>query len=47
VLLGHDPMSVPDRRAEVADPATGERFFVPLDDLLPAPPDDEGFDSAA
>jgi len=47
VLLGHDPMSVPDRVAEVADPATGERFTVPLDDLLPAAPDDEGFDSAA
>jgi hypothetical protein len=47
VLLGHDPMSVPDRRAEVADPATGERFSVPLDELRPVEPDDEGFDSAA
>ena len=47
VLLGHDPMSVPDRRAEVADPATGERFYVPLDDLRPADPDAEGFDPAA
>jgi hypothetical protein len=47
VLLGHDPMSVPDRVAEVADPVTGERFSVPLDDLHPAEPDDEGFDPAA
>jgi hypothetical protein len=37
VLLGHDPMSVPDRRADVDDPATGERLKVPLDELLPAP----------
>jgi hypothetical protein len=47
VLLGHDPMSVPDRRAEVEDPATGERFYVPLDDLRPAEPGAEGFDPAA
>jgi hypothetical protein len=47
VLLGHDPMSVPDRRAEVQDPATGERFHVPLDDLRPADPGAEGFDPAA
>ena len=47
VLLGHDPMSVPDRVAEVADPTTGERFAVPLDDLVPAEPYDEGFDPAA
>jgi hypothetical protein len=47
VLLGHDPMSVPDRRAEVEDPATGERLYVPLDDLRPAEPDAEGFDPAA
>jgi hypothetical protein len=47
VLHGHDPMSVPDRRAEVEDPATGERFFVPLDELRPADPDAEGFDPAA
>jgi hypothetical protein len=37
VLLGHDPMSVPDRRADVDDPATGERLKVPLDELVPAP----------
>jgi hypothetical protein len=47
VLLGHDPMSVPDRRAEVQDPATGERFHVLLDELRPADPDAEGFDPAA
>jgi hypothetical protein len=47
VLLGHDPMSVPDRRAEVEDPATGERFHVPLDELRPAEPGVEGFDPAA
>ena len=46
-LRGLDPMSVPDRVAEVADPSTGERFAVPLDDLVPAEPYDEGFDPAA
>jgi hypothetical protein len=39
VLLGHDPMSVPDRQAEVADPSTGERLVVPLAELRPAPGD--------
>ena len=47
LLLGHDPMSVPDRLAEVEDPATGERFHVPLDDLRPVDPSAEGFDPAA
>jgi hypothetical protein len=47
VLLGHDPMSVPDRRAQVEDPITGERFFVLLDDLRPADQGAEGFDPAA
>ena len=47
VLLGHDPMSVTDRRAEVADPQTGERLFVPFDELEPAPPEPEGFTPAA
>ena len=47
VLLGHDPMSVPARRAEVVDPHTGERFFVPLDELVPAPPEPRGFSPAA
>jgi hypothetical protein len=39
VLLGHDPMSVTDRRAEVEDPSTRERFAVPFDDLEPAHPE--------
>jgi hypothetical protein len=47
VLLGHDPMSVTGRRAEVLDPATGRRFSVPFDDLEPVPPDPEGFVPAA
>ena len=47
VLRGHDPMSVPDRRAEVQDPETGERLVVPLDELEPAPPEPEGFGSVA
>ena len=36
-LLGHDPMSVPERRAQVKDPATNERFKVPYDQLEEAP----------
>jgi len=47
VLLGHDPMSVTGRRAEVLDPATGERFAVPFDDLEPVPPEPEGLTPAA
>jgi len=47
VLRGHDPMSVPDRRAEVEDPATGERLVVALAELVPARPEPEGFDPAA
>ena len=47
VLLGHDPMSVTDRRAEVEDPQTGERFAVLLDELGPAPLEPEGFSPAA
>jgi hypothetical protein len=39
VLLGHDPMSVPDRQAEVADATTGERLVVALDELEPHPDD--------
>jgi hypothetical protein len=30
VLRGLDPMGVPDRRAELEDPASGERISVPL-----------------
>ena len=40
-------MSVPDRRAEVEDPETGERLVVPLDELEPAPPEPEGFGPVA
>lgn len=47
VLLGHDPMSVPDKRAQVADPESGERFSAPLDELLPADPGPQGFGRAA
>jgi hypothetical protein len=47
VLLGHDPMSVTDRRAEVADPRTGEHLFVPYDELEPGPSEPEGFTPAA
>jgi hypothetical protein len=47
VLLGHDPMSVPDRRAQVEDPVTGELFVVPLDELEPAPPGTPEVDPAA
>ncbi len=34
VLRGLDPMGVPDRRAELEDPASGERLFVPLEEVL-------------
>ena len=37
VLRGLDPMSVPDRRAELEDPATGERVRVPLSEVEEAP----------
>jgi hypothetical protein len=38
-LLGHEPMSVPDRRAQVEDPATGERFEVAYDELEASSPE--------
>ena len=38
VLRGLDPMSVADGRAEVEDPETGERAFVPIAELSPALP---------
>ena len=47
VLLGHDPMSVPDRYAQVEDPETGERFQVAYDELEPVRTDAQGFDPAA
>jgi hypothetical protein len=46
-LVGHEPMSVPDRRAQVEDPASGERFDVPYDELEEMPPALLGFGSAA
>jgi len=46
-LRGIDPMSVPDRRAEVEDPDTGERLIVALDELEEVLPDPPEFDPAA
>ena len=37
VLRGIDPMSVPERRAELEDCVSGERLRTPLADLTPAP----------
>ena len=47
VLVGHEPMSVPERRAQVEDPASGERFDVAYDELEEMPPAPQGFDPAA
>jgi hypothetical protein len=47
VLLGHDPMSVPDRHAQVEDADTGERFDVLYDELEPLPASAQGFDPVA
>jgi hypothetical protein len=33
VLRGLEPMSVPDRRAELEDPETGELIVAPLDEV--------------
>ncbi|MEP6978009.1 MAG: hypothetical protein ABI948_08145 [Thermoleophilia bacterium] len=41
VLRGLDPMSVPERRAELEDPATGERVRVPLSEVEDAPAEPE------
>jgi len=35
VLLGVEPMSVPDRRARVRDVVTGDEVDVPVDELEP------------
>ena len=35
-LRGLDPMSVSNRRAELEDASTGERFAAPLDEVEPA-----------
>jgi hypothetical protein len=47
ILMGHEPMSVPERRAQVEDPATGEQFEVAYDELEVLPPEPQGFDPAA
>jgi hypothetical protein len=33
ILRGLDPMSMPERRAELEHPTTGERLRVPLDEV--------------
>ncbi|MGH3050295.1 MAG: hypothetical protein ACRDLK_09060 [Gaiellaceae bacterium] len=38
VLRGLDPMSVPEGRAEVEDPATGEHKLVPIAEIRPSGP---------
>ena len=37
VLRGLEPMSVPDRRAEIEDPDTGESLSVPFTQLIAGP----------
>jgi hypothetical protein len=37
VLRGFEPMSVPDARAELADPGSDELILVPAAELRPAP----------
>ncbi len=46
-LLGLEPMSVPDRRAQVEDRETGEPFAVAYDELEEPWPSSQGFDPAA
>jgi hypothetical protein len=41
VLRGLEPMSVPERRAEIEDPESGERLAVPFALLTPASPQRE------
>ena len=38
VLRGLEPMSVPDRRAELEDPETGEIVMAPLAEVSPQDP---------
>lgn len=38
VLRGLEPMSVPDRRAELEDVETGERIVAPLTEVSPRDP---------
>jgi hypothetical protein len=37
VLRGLEPMSVPERRAELEDPASGEQVSVPFDEVAERP----------
>jgi hypothetical protein len=37
VLRGLEPMSVPERHAELEDPDTGERLSVPLEEVSERP----------
>ena len=41
ILRGLDPMSVPERLAELVDPATGERLRVPLSEVVEGPSERE------
>jgi hypothetical protein len=38
VLRGLEPMSMPNRRAELEDPDSGEVIAVPLDEVSPQDP---------
>jgi hypothetical protein len=38
VLRGLDPMGVPDRHAQLEDPATGEQISAPLAEVSPNDP---------
>ncbi len=38
VVRGVDPMSVAERRVELEDVETGERFRIPVDELCDPPP---------
>ena len=38
-LRGLEPMSLPERLAELEDAATGDRLSAPLDEVAPAAPD--------
>jgi hypothetical protein len=45
VLRGLEPMSVPDRRAELADADTGEVVLVPVAEVVEEVPKGAGFGS--
>jgi hypothetical protein len=46
-LLGLEPMSVPDRQAQVEDRETGEPFAVAYDELEEPRSSSQGFDPSA